>query len=656
MRIAVVIALICACKRGGGDDPTPPAPVAKVAVDAAAPKPTPPKPPAVDVATQPSPVWKPGPPVVGDGVVDGAALRERHVKRLAADTSPVTVLTGGGALELGKRLCEAVVPKRPPATPVLIKPNLGGFDWFHDPRTHHGDDGVKGRITDAEFVRGIVRCLKARGHSKITIADGFTGKPEDWRRLVKVSGYEAMAKDEGATLVAFDDDGVFDVEGDTPGKPLGVKGVEHTHVPTLMMAKVLAEHLDHGLVISAPKIKTHRYAVFSLGIKAMQGTVMYSDASPAFRQKWRSHREIDGALAAIKKGAPNARDLYVKSLEIFAERMIDVLEIEAPDVELAEGAPAMSGDGFEHLFPSAENVAIGGSNVVMVDRVVAQYLGLWANDALAKELGGHATSPLLETAAKRFGIDLGKPAIAGDGAPLLAQKRPAHLIGMAGFEIDEAGAGHHDDDAKELHAVKITDAPVIDGGVDEMWKAVPPLAFDTDWAGHFSPTRTTVRAMWSDKGLYMLWRLDGTKLNTDRSRPVDTERIDLYEEDSVELFLVPDPANRQRYFEIELGPYGHFFDLLVDRTPGAAKKSDTSWSGKLRIGTAQDEAEHVAIIEVAIEAPDVIAALKAGAQLPIGLYRMEGTGKREYLAAFPTHTPRPNFHVPEAFGTLVLEP
>jgi hypothetical protein len=58
----------------------------------------------------------------------------------------------------------------------------------------------------------------------------------------------------------------------------------------------------------------------------------------------------------------------------------------------------------------------------------------------------------------------------------------------------------------------------------------------------------------------------------------------------------------------------------------------------------------------AIESPDVIAALQPGARLPVGLFRMEGKSLRQYLAAFPTHTPKPNFHVPDAFGTLVLDP
>ena len=54
-------------------------------------------------------------------------------------------------------------------------------------------------------------------------------------------------------------------------------------------------------------------------------------------------------------------------------------------------------------------------------------------------------------------------------------------------------------------------------------------------------------------------------------------------------------------------------------------------------------------------AKPIAAALRPGARLPFALYRMEGKSPRLYLAWSPTKTPKPNFHVPEAFGTLVVE-
>ncbi len=257
-----------------------------------------------DVTSGASTTWTEGPSVVTKGSVDAAALRARTRARLAADSAPVHLLEGGTARELGQRACEAAVPKRAADTKILIKPNLGGFEWFKDPEKSGGDDGLKGRITDPEFIRGIVKCLKARGHTRITVAEGWGAKHADWERLVRVSGYEAMTREEGVRLVAMDDDGVFDVDGDTPGKPLALRGMEATHVPTLLIPRILAEHLDAGLFISAPKIKAHRFGVFSSAIKGMQGTVMLSDKAPAYQQKFRTHRELGAALAAGKRASP----------------------------------------------------------------------------------------------------------------------------------------------------------------------------------------------------------------------------------------------------------------------------------------------------------------------------------------------------------------
>jgi len=620
---------------------------------------------ALDVVSSASTSWDAGPAVVTSGAVDGEALRARNRARIKADRSAVTMLQGGSPRELGERLCKAVVPQRPKDTPILIKPNLGGFEWFKDPAKSGGDDGLRGRITDPEFVRGIITCLKARGHDKITVAEGWGAKHKDWEHLVAASGYEAMAREEKVRLVAMDDDGVFDVEGDQPGKPLAVHGMEKTHAPTLLMAKVLAEHLERGLFISAPKVKAHRFGVTSMSIKGGQGVVMLSDASPAFNQKWRMHKELGDALKLLPKDKVAGTKAYLDSLDVFAERMADVLEVASPHVVLAEGAPGMGGDGFGKRWPSAENVAIGGTNPILVDRVGAAFLGLWDNADLARELGGHKTSPLIEVAAKRFGVDLASPVVEGDGAALLAVKRPVHFLSMSGFALHsdaspgaDAGTGTGTDAGADegrpvLHAKHVEDgALAIDGVREGAWDAAVPVVFDTDWSGATTKATTRVRTAWSKGALYMLWELESAGLAVDEQRPVKSEREKLYEEDCVEMFLAPDAAERTRYYEVEVGPLGHFFDIAIDRK---TKKSDTSWSSLPEIATKVDRERHRATIEVALRSPDIVRALAAGKRLPFALYRMEGKGKRLYLAWSPTRTAKPDFHVPEAFGTLLLE-
>ena len=208
------------------------------------------------------------------------------------------------AFDLGQRLCEAVVPRSRPRRRPPASPTWAASTGSRTPRDD-GDDGVRGRTTDPEFVRGVVRCLKARGHDRITIAEGWGATHKDWERARATSpGYAAMAREEHVPLVAMDDDGVFDVEGDQPGKPLGIRGMESDARAHAALAQAARRHLAHGLFLSLPKIKAHRFGVSSMAMKGMQGTVMLSDKSPAFQQKWRMHRELNPYLDARKSGRP----------------------------------------------------------------------------------------------------------------------------------------------------------------------------------------------------------------------------------------------------------------------------------------------------------------------------------------------------------------
>jgi len=62
------------------------------------------------------------------------------------------------------------------------------------------------------------------------------------------------------------------------------------------------------------------------------------------------------------------------------------------------------------------------------------------------------------------------------------------------------------------------------------------------------------------------------------------------------------------------------------------------------------------MIVAALRAPEIVKLLRASARHPLALYRMEGKTEQKYLAFSPPRTAKPNFHVPEAFGVLVLDP
>lgn len=372
-------------------------------------------------------------PVVVEGSVDGAALRKRNLARLKQDRWPVVVVRGEDAYALGKKLCQAVVPKRPAETPILIKPNICGFHAIKKPDRPGADDGIAGRITDPAFTRGVIHCLRERGHEKITVAEGCAVPHGSFQQVMRLSGYAALAAEEKVPLVGMDDDTVFDAVGDKPGRPLRVTGMTDTEVPTLLLPKVLVEHLERGLFLSLPKMKAHRYSVVSAGIKGTQGVVMRSDAFPAHMQKWRMHRELHRYLRLQKEGREDRTD-YVEGLEKFSRRVLDVMEVAMPDAILAEGAPRMLGDGFDLLLPEKTLVAVGGSHPVRVDRVVSRLLGLWNHPTLKRELGGYGGSPLILIAADRWKVGP-QDDIVGDGATLLKHPPRARFRALAPIEF-----------------------------------------------------------------------------------------------------------------------------------------------------------------------------------------------------------------------------
>jgi hypothetical protein len=149
----------------------------------------------------------------------------------------------------------------------------------------------------------------------------------------------------------------------------------------------------------------------------------------------------------------------------------------------------------------------------------------------------------------------------------------------------------------------------------------------------------------------VLFEIRSTGLNVDTTKPTNVERARLYDEDCVELVLAPSGRYAKKYDEIELGPRGHFLDLRIDRL---TRQGDVAWSSGLEVKTVVDEAAHTARIEAKFTASDIVSALKPGAEIPLGLFRMEGTSPRSYLAWSPPRTKTPDFHVFEAFGRLVV--
>ncbi len=342
-----------------------------------------------------------------------------------------------------------------------------------------------------------------------------------------------MAAEEGAALVAMDDDGVYDVAGDRPGKPLAIRGIQRDPRPDAAHAEGAGRAPRPRALPLAPPAQD---APVRGHLRRHQGHAGHGDAvgqRACLQAEVADAQGAQGVPSDTKAAGQEDRALYVSSLRVFAERMVDVLEISAPDAVLGDGAPAMGGDGFQVSSPTAEMVAIGGTNPVRgrprgggAPRRVEQPRAR-ARARRPQDLAAHRRR------REALGLDLKATAITGDGADLLKSPRPVHYKAMAPFRLDwepgqaplpggpakglvpappasqkapggEQGGGSDGGPAKpEAHASPLPPGEkiVLDGKADDAaWGRAKAVQWDTDYAGKRTGFPTRARFLWSKQG------------------------------------------------------------------------------------------------------------------------------------------------------------
>jgi len=117
-----------------------------------------------------------------------------------------------------------------------------------------------------------------------------------------------------------------------------------------------------------------------------------------------------------------------------------------------------------------------------------------------------------------------------------------------------------------LHAKRIKSDFAPDGKLDDdAWKDARPvrIEYGLDDCRARPELSTSVRALWSDKYLYLAYEAPYTKLTT-RETPAKNERLGLWDEDVVELFVGPNPDQPKSYNEFEWAPNGEQLDVQID--------------------------------------------------------------------------------------------
>lgn len=197
------------------------------------------------------------------------------------------------------------------------------------------------------------------------------------------------------------------------------------------------------------------------------------------------------------------------------------------------------------------------------------------------------------------------------------------------------------------------------------WQSAEAVRFASDWQEkNFDPSlETEVRVLWSPERLYLRFVCRYSELFFFDDSDPNGRRDQLWNRDVAEAFLQsPDLAAKSNvsvstsryrafYKEFEIAPNGSWIDL--DISPSGLADLESGLTRSVHI----DRAQRIWTAELAIPMNALTANFDPNAEWRANFFRVEGKVEpRTYMAWRPTHTPQPNFHVPEAFGVLKFEP
>jgi len=184
------------------------------------------------------------------------------------------------------------------------------------------------------------------------------------------------------------------------------------------------------------------------------------------------------------------------------------------------------------------------------------------------------------------------------------------------------------------------------------WIRAQPIQIARHWCGEEAPAsrHAEARIIWSDESLGVRFVCNQREpLIVDSNPQLDQKTIGLWDRDVCEIFIAPDAANPNRYFEFEAAPTGEWVDLAVNLTSTERETDRAFYSGMtVAARVAQDQVT----VSMRIPWSDSIPKPAMEDEWRVNLFRCVGTGNQRYLAWQPTYAPEPNFHVPAAFGWL----
>ncbi len=196
------------------------------------------------------------------------------------------------------------------------------------------------------------------------------------------------------------------------------------------------------------------------------------------------------------------------------------------------------------------------------------------------------------------------------------------------------------------------------GAADVMspvWQIAEEINVETYYSGAAAPRERwfSARMIWTETALCVRFEaVQAEPMIVSNAPDLSVKAMGLWDRDVCEIFVAPDKERPQRYFEFEAAPTGEWLDVAIDMS-GAERLSDWEYRSGMRAASMIEPGRVITSIQVPWSA---FGTKPANGDVWLGnLLRCVGKEPdRGYLAWQPTHTPQPNFHVPEKFGRFLF--
>jgi len=186
------------------------------------------------------------------------------------------------------------------------------------------------------------------------------------------------------------------------------------------------------------------------------------------------------------------------------------------------------------------------------------------------------------------------------------------------------------------------------------WRTAPSVEMGSDYFGKpIAGDPTVIRSRWSNTHLYLLYACPYDELNLRPNPNPAVETPQLWNHDVAEVFIGWDADRIGRYKELQVSPQSEWVDLDIDRENSrgqAGMRWNSGYSVKGRID--RDRKIWYGEMRIPISAIDERTTPLRGRAFRVGFFRIAGVTDKKHYAWSPTG--RTSFHVPAAFGQLIL--